>query len=211
MLARCSSVLSMLLACGGVGVAAASDVPPPAPPPALDPAQNVASVASRLLDRPTFDHWMIVSAKASPSKSTGSTAVPAEGSARWRVLTGEVMSFLVTAAWVEGEAALQGVGATPHEVNSRFRKTKRQSFPKEAAYRRFLRRSGMTQQDVLYRTRLDLLSDRIRAKVVKGAATAAGKRRRLDRFVTDFQRRWKAQTTCATEFVTDDCANAPPG
>lgn len=69
----------------------------------------------------------------------------------------------------------------------------------------------MTEQDVLYRTRLDLLSDRIRAKVVKGAATAAGRRRLLDRFVADFQRRWKAQTTCATGFVTNDCANAPPG
>ena len=45
---------------------------------------------------------------------------------------------------------------------------KKQSFPKEADYQKFLKDSGQTEEDILQRVRLELLSNKIREKVTKG-------------------------------------------
>jgi foldase protein PrsA len=49
-----------------------------------------------------------------------------------------------------------------------FNEQKKQSFPKDADYKKFLKDNGQTEEDILQRVRLDLLSNKIRDKVIKG-------------------------------------------
>jgi parvulin-like peptidyl-prolyl isomerase len=83
-------------------------------------------------------------------------------------LRDQVLQFLISAHWIQGEANDQGVKVTDAEVNKQFQQTKKQSFPKPADYTKFLKDSGMTQDDILFRVRLDTLSNKLRQKVTKG-------------------------------------------
>ena len=79
------------------------------------------------------------------------------------------MQFLVSAKWIEGEAKERGVSATPAEVERQFEETKDQSFPNEKAYQRFLKTSGQTEEDLKFRVRLDVLSNKIRQQVTEAS------------------------------------------
>jgi foldase protein PrsA len=80
----------------------------------------------------------------------------------------QVMQFLIQGEWIQGEAKDLGVKAKDSDVQKSFQQQKKQSFPTEKQYQDFLKSSGMTQQDILLRVKLDLLSNKIRAKVTKG-------------------------------------------
>src|SRR3954452_16888693 len=83
-------------------------------------------------------------------------------------LRDQVLQFLISAHWIQGEAADQSVKVSDAEVNKQFQQTKKQSFPKEKDYAKFLKDSGMTQDDILFRVKLDTLSNKLREKVTKG-------------------------------------------
>ena len=70
--------------------------------------------------------------------------------------------------WIEGEAEEMGIKVTDAEVKKSFDEQKKQSFPKDADYQKFLKDYGQTEQDVMQRVKLDLLSNKIRDKVIKG-------------------------------------------
>src|SRR3954467_1410693 len=80
----------------------------------------------------------------------------------------QVLNLLISFEWNEGEAQAQGVKVTPGEVKKSFAQQRKQSFPKDAEYQKFLKDSGQTEGDILKRVRLDALSNKIRDKVVKG-------------------------------------------
>ena len=54
------------------------------------------------------------------------------------------------------------------EVKKSFDKQRKQQFPKDADYKKFLKDSGQSEEDILQRVRLELLSNKIRDKIVKG-------------------------------------------
>src|SRR4051812_41204345 len=83
-------------------------------------------------------------------------------------LRDQVLQFLISAQWIQGEASDQSVKVTDAEVKKQFEQTKKQSFPKEKDYTKFLKDSGMTQEDILFRVKLDTLSNKLREKVTKG-------------------------------------------
>jgi foldase protein PrsA len=83
-------------------------------------------------------------------------------------LRDQVLQFLITAQWIDNEAGEQSVKLTDKEVNKAFQTTKKQNFPKEADFQKFLKSSGMTMKDLLFRVRLNTLSDKLREKVTKG-------------------------------------------
>ncbi|UGS34663.1 peptidyl-prolyl cis-trans isomerase [Capillimicrobium parvum] len=83
-------------------------------------------------------------------------------------LRDQVMSFLISAQWIQQEAAKRNITITDAQLQKDFDKTKKQSFPKDADYQKFLKSSGMTEQDILFRVKLDSLSNKLREQVVKG-------------------------------------------
>ena len=83
-------------------------------------------------------------------------------------LRDQVMQLLISFKWIDGEAAAQNITVTDAEVAQSFQEQKQQSFPKDADYKKFLKQSGQTQEDILQRVRLDLLSNKLRDKVIAG-------------------------------------------
>ena len=82
-------------------------------------------------------------------------------------LRDQVMSFLIFAEWVQGEASDQGIKVSDKDVDKRFNQEKQQSFPKEADFQQFLRSSGMSLKDLKFQVKLGLLQMKIRDKVTK--------------------------------------------
>jgi foldase protein PrsA len=83
-------------------------------------------------------------------------------------LRDSVMQLLIQEKWVRGEADQQGVKVTDADVQKAFAEQKKQSFPKKGDYEKFLKTSGFTEQDILFRVRLEQLSNKLREKIVKG-------------------------------------------
>jgi foldase protein PrsA len=118
----------------------------------------------------TFNHWYLVVAKQPQPGQKKAKPPPSLDSKQGQALKQQVMQFLVSADWIDGEAQERGLTATPPEVQKQFQQTKKQSFPNEKAYQKFLQTSGQTVQDLLFRVRLDVLSNKIRESVTKGVS-----------------------------------------
>src|SRR3954454_20906637 len=180
------------------------------------PGNAVATVDGESIDKQDFSHWMTVAARASGQADAAvpdppsyakcvaakrkATPAPAKGQPKvtdsqlktqckteYEQQRSQVMQLLVSFKWIQGEAEAQGVKVTDAEVKKSFDEQKKQSFPKEADYQKFLKQSGQTQDDILQRVKLDLLSNKIRDKVVKG------KDQVTDKQIADFYSKNKAR------------------
>src|SRR3954463_12964356 len=161
------------------------------------PGDAVATVDGDSIQKSEFNHWLNVAAKSGgqgaaavpkPPKfteciaqRTRTTPKPAKGQPKvtdsqlktqckqeYDSLRDQVLQLLISFKWIEGEAKKMGVKVTDAEVKKSFDKQRKQSFPKDADYQKFLKDSGQTEGDILKRVRLDALSNKIRDKVVKG-------------------------------------------
>src|SRR3954454_21387990 len=120
------------------------------------------------ISKQDFNHWLeVVSAQPQPGQKK-KPAAPKPGTRQYDAVKQQVMQFLVSAKWIEGEAKDRGVSATDAEVDRQFKQTKDQSFPNDKAYQKFLKTSGQTEEDLKFRVRLDVLSNKIRQQVTEG-------------------------------------------
>jgi foldase protein PrsA len=116
-----------------------------------------------------FNRWFaVVAAQPQPGQKKKAKP-PAPGTKEYDAVQQQVMSFLVSSKWIEGEAKERGVSATDEEVQRQFKQVKDQSFPNEKAYQRLLKSSGQTEADLLYRVRLDVLANKVREKITAGS------------------------------------------
>jgi foldase protein PrsA len=83
-------------------------------------------------------------------------------------LKDQVMQFLIQAQWVQQEAETRDVRVTDAEVTKQFEDQKKASFPNDKAYQEFLKSSGMTERDILFRVKLDTLQNKLRQDVIEG-------------------------------------------
>jgi foldase protein PrsA len=90
-------------------------------------------------------------------------------STEYATLRDQVMQFLISSAWIEGESADRGVKVTDTSVKKDFDKQRQQSFPKDKDYLAFLKSSGYIQEDLLYRIKVQSLSTKLRDAVLKGS------------------------------------------
>lgn len=87
---------------------------------------------------------------------------------QYRQVRDDVMRFLIQAEWLRAEARRSGIRVSPAEVRRTFEEQLRAAFPGKqgpARYRAFLRRTGMTERDVLERIELSLIQQRIQQRV----------------------------------------------
>lgn len=185
LLGLCALVLTaaIVAGCGGGGTSI--------------PGNAVAEVDGSSIDKADFTHWMNVAAKSSGQKGASvpdppnytkciaekrkTAPKPAKGKPKttdaqlkdqckqeYESLRNQVIGLLVSYKWIEGEAKAQGVKVTDADVKKSFEEQKKQNFPKEADYKKFLEQYGQSEADIMMRVRLDLLSQKIRDKVIKG-------------------------------------------
>ncbi len=180
------------------------------------PGNSVATVDGESIGKTDFTHWLNVAAKSSgqpgavvPDPPTyakcvaakrKATPAPAKGqpkvtdaqlktqcSQEYTQLREQVLQLLISFKWIQGEADQQKISVTDADVKKSFDQQKKQSFPKDADYQKFIQQSGQTQSDIMQRVKLDLLSQKIRDKVVKGKDTVT------DAQVQDFYNKNKAR------------------
>jgi foldase protein PrsA len=183
LLALCAltAVVAVAAGCGGGSV----------------PGNAVASVNGDSIDKSEFTHWMNVAVKSSGQKNATvpdppdyakcvaakrkTTPQPGKGQPKvtdaalkkqcqqeYTSLRDQVVSLLISYRWIQGEADKRGIKVTDAEVKKSFEAQKKQNFPKEADYQKFLKQYGQTEADILTRVKLDLLSNKIRDQVIKG-------------------------------------------
>src|SRR5215212_5935203 len=161
------------------------------------PANGVAKVGDTVITKDQFNHWLNAAAHGSAAPGSNVT-VPdppdfkkcvanqakqpvAKGAKKptaaqlktqckqqYDALKQQVMQFLVSAEWIQQEADKQDVKVSEKEVQKQFADQKKQSFQKDEDYQKFLKTSGMTQDDLLFRVKLDVISNEVRTKVLKG-------------------------------------------
>jgi foldase protein PrsA len=83
----------------------------------------------------------------------------------------QTLQFLITSQWLTQEAAKRHITATDKEVQTTFQQQKKQSFPKEADYQKYLQTSGQTETDLLFRVKLSVLTNKIQQAIVKDKGT----------------------------------------
>jgi SurA N-terminal domain len=200
------ALLALVAGCGGGGGDGAGDSRPERQ--RTVPADAVALVGDQAVSRADFDHWLEIAAEQHDPESKRHTPEP--GDEGYEAFRDQTMTFLISAAWIEQEAAAQGVQATDEEVGQSFAQQKQDSFPRAGGYREFLESSGQTEQDLIFRVRLDLLATKIRDAAGERAGGEPGSEQEgLDKFVADFRHEYRERTLCAKGFETAECSNGP--
>ena len=161
------------------------------------PSNGVAKIGDSVITKEQFNHWLgaaargtvapgqkvvvpdppnftkcIAQQRKAPTPQGGKkpteSQLKTQCKQQYDSLKQQVMQFLVSAEWIQQEAKERDIEVKDSEVKKQFEDQKKQSFPKPADYKKFLASSGMTEADLLFRVRLDLLSNEVRQKVIAG-------------------------------------------
>ncbi len=165
------------------------------------PSNAVASVDGQPVSKADYDRWAEITAKSASAqggtavipdppnytqciaaltrqaRSVRGQRVPSESAlrAQCRQLETQVrqqtMALLIQAIWFDEEAKDLGIEVTDADVRRVLAETKRSSFPRRGDYERFLRQTGMTNEDVLFRLRIQRLGEDISEKVQRDAGS----------------------------------------
>ncbi len=161
------------------------------------PAGAVAKVGDATITQDEFDKWLATAAKGNAQGATAAvpdppdyekcvaakakTPVPKgqkkpsedalkkQCKTEYDALKKEVMQFLIQAEWVQQEAADQDIKVTDAQIKKSFEDQKKQAFPNDKQYKQFLASSGMTEDDILFRVKLDQLQQKLTQKVTEDA------------------------------------------
>ena len=161
------------------------------------PSGAVAKVGDATITQEEFDKWLATAAKGNAQGGTAAvpdppdyekcvaakakTPVPKDQKqptddalkkqckSEYDALKKEVMQFLIQAEWVQQEAADQDIKVTDAQIKKSFEDQKKQAFPNDKQYNQFLASSGMTEEDILFRVRLDQLQQKLTQKVTEDA------------------------------------------
>lgn len=168
-------------------------------PTLVKPASDaVANVENTPVAKATFDHWLAVTAALSGQRGRSASASNV-------ALKNKVMGFLLTAEWVLGEAAAQGLSVSEAAAQKRLAEIQKKQFKQPGELQKYLAKNHETSSDLLLRVKLELLEAQIARKATAGKHTAAEKQAALASFQAKFEARWKAKTSCAAGYVMEDC------
>jgi foldase protein PrsA len=181
------------------------------------PGNAVATVDGEPIEKSDFSYYLTVAAKSANQPNAAvpdpendfakcvtakrkSTPAPAKGQPKvtdtqlktqckqeYDQLRNQVVQLLLGNRWIEAEAKAEKLSVSDADVKKSFAEQKKQSFPKEADYKKFLQTSGQTEQGILDRVKVELLSNKIRDKAIKGKDKVS------DAAIADFYNKNKAR------------------
>jgi foldase protein PrsA len=101
-------------------------------------------------------------------------ALKAQCEQQYTALKQQALGFLIGVDWVFGQAEEQGIKLNDKEVDQQFNKLKKQQFPKEAEFQKFLASTSYTVSDLLLRVKYGMLTTKIQEKIAKAAKKNVG-------------------------------------
>jgi hypothetical protein len=174
------------------------------------PANTVAIVSEvprRLgtITKVEFHHALAQTAAQAGRKST-----PKPGGNGYGKLKEGALGERLDTIWIKGQAAEMGIGVTPRKISRALASLKKQAFKSQAQYHRFLKEAHYTRRDVRERVEVQLLSTAIQQRVLRGVGGGAAAQKAFSDFVDAYEKRWRARTVCAPEYIVARCSNAAP-
>jgi foldase protein PrsA len=123
-------------------------------------------------DAPNFTKC-VANKKATAPKPAKGQPEPTEAQLKgqckqeYDTLKEQVLAFLIRDNWVEQETDKQNVKVSDKEVQKQIDAAVKQAFQNPGDFQKFLQRSGLTQADVFYQQRNQLLQQKLTEKVTK--------------------------------------------
>jgi parvulin-like peptidyl-prolyl isomerase len=124
------------------------------------PSDSVAVVDGNEISQADFE-----TAFQQASSQAGLQTPPAPGDDQYETVRDQALTTILDSAWIEGEAEREGVEVTDKEVQDTFNQLKSQNFKTEKEYQQFLQQSGLTQEDIDQRVRLQVISQKIQEQI----------------------------------------------
>jgi foldase protein PrsA len=158
------------------------------------PGDSVADVAGNPISTKAFNHWMYVAAKGQAAESPGEPVIvpndppnftkciaqvkaeiptlkktadktlKADCAQLFTSLSSQVMDFLIKAYWYQADAHKLGIKISNAQVQSALATAKKTQFSTAAQYQAFLKTSGQTPQDILYRVRVNQIYTKLTSR-----------------------------------------------
>ncbi|MBJ7519259.1 MAG: peptidyl-prolyl cis-trans isomerase [Solirubrobacteraceae bacterium] len=143
-------------------------------------------------DPPNYTKCIANKKKTAPKPAKGQpTTTDAQYKAQckqeWEGLRDQVLGFLIAAQWVKGEAEEQDIKVTKADIDKAFAEQKKQAFPKDADYKKFLKESGSTEEDIRFQLEVEQLQQKLVAKITKGKDKVSNQQ------IADYYNKNKAQ------------------
>ena len=131
---------------------------------------------AKVPDAPNYTACVAARKKAAPKPAKGQpTTTDAQYKQQcqqtYEQLRQTVATFLITSQWIEQEARNRKIVVSDAQVAEDLEKLKKQQFPKEADYQKFLKQQGMTNEDILFQQKLTTLRTKLQESVTKGKDT----------------------------------------
>ena len=98
-------------------------------------------------------------------RRAGLPGAPARNNEQYQSIQEAAIADLLDQIWLRGEAASLDVRASGREIRNELQTIQDTQFPNKKAYQKFLRDSGFTEEEVLDRVRLQILSRKIEERV----------------------------------------------
>jgi hypothetical protein len=117
------------------------------------------------------------------------------------------MGFLISSDWVIGEAWDLNIRVSEVEVRRSFDRIRREQFPERREFTAFLKSSGQTVADLLFRVRLNLLSTRIQRQIIASQHGSSAQGHAITHFVSEFKSKSRGQTYCSPAYAVNDCGH----
>jgi hypothetical protein len=152
-------------------------------------------------DPPTFAGCIAqVRAQLPALASTPDAKVRQDCAQLFRALGSQVLGFLILADWYVDYSKQLHIVVTNAEVHHALVVARRRSFKTPAAFKVFLKTTGQSVKDVLFRVRINLIYQRLNAVVHN--------KRKLLSIVTKL---YRSVTSCRASYAMADCVkNAAP-
>jgi foldase protein PrsA len=136
-----------------------------------NPSATTAPKAN-IPDAPDFERCVATKRTSAPKPAKGQ---PQQTDAQFKTqckqeydqLKNSVLEFLIRSTWLDNEAGEQDVRVTDKDVQKKLDEAKK-TLGDDKAYQQFLTRAGMTNADVFYQQRSELLEQKITEKITKG-------------------------------------------
>ena len=135
-------------------------------------------------------------------KRSGLQAAPEPDNAQFAEIKEAAINDLLDQAWLTGEAAELGVAATDREVQNEFQTIRQDQFPGDAAFEQFLEDSAFTEEEVLDRVRLQVLSRKIEEQINNGVSEVPEDE--LEQFYEDSRENFTTPETRDIRLVVTD-------